>query len=109
MDTHLRGGLGHTHRHTLFPIKSIMPRDITRGLSGTIPVELVLEFDLVFPSFLFSLYQTRSQTPSQCYDLQCEEPNSPVPRSHLITATEKQHSRKVVEGSGGSNSARETL
>lgn len=68
------------HAHTVqIQIISIMPHDSTRGLSSTIPVELVLEFDPVFRSFLITLYQTRSQTPSQCYDLQCEELNSPCP------------------------------
>ncbi len=95
--------------HALFQIRSIMPHDSTRGLSITIPVELVLELDPVFPSFLFTLYQTRSQTPSQHYDLQCEELNSPVPRSHLALATEKQHLSEVVGGSGCSDSPGETL
>lgn len=93
-----------THTHTLFQIRSFVPHDSTRGLSSTIPVELVLELDPLFPSFLFTLYQTRSQTPSQCYDLQREELNSPVPLSHLTLAAEKAALKR-----SGSDSPGETL
>ncbi len=90
----------HTHTHTLFQIRSIMPHDSTRGLSSTVPVELVLEFDPVFSQFpIHSLSDTEPNF-SLSSDLQCKELNSPVPQSHLVIAAEKQHLRGVVEGCG---------